>query len=146
MRYLDSDIAFTEDGDFFFDEEKGDIKTVTNEENELLLQTILKRLQSSSRDWNIKNVVVADLEYFHGERSSESMKQLAEYKITEMLLAEDMLELEDISVDVEVFEDGKLGALISIFKKDSKLAANVNLGLLYDIKHNRFIPQFILGF
>jgi len=145
MKYLDTDIIFTEDGDFLFDELRGDIKVCNNQRNDLLIQTIIKRLQSSERDWNINKVVTSDVEFFYGERSNEAIYELLTFKIAESLLAEGMLELKDIDVNVKQYEPGKLAILINISKKDSSLAADVSIALTYDLKDNRFIPRIIVG-
>ena len=145
MKYLNTDIVFTEDGDFIFDESKGDLQVVNNQYNELLLQTILKRLQSSDRDWGIQNIITSDIEYLRGESNIDASLEIIRFKVAEALLGEEILKLQDIDIEAEKLNDNDIGVFISIRKKDSSLSADINLGLVYDIKNNRFVPQLILG-
>lgn len=145
MKYLNTDIVFTEDGDFIFDESKGDLQVVNNQYNELLLQTILKRLQSSDRDWGIQNIITSDIEYLRGESNIDASLEIIRFKVAEALLGEEILKLQDIDIEAEKLNDNDIGVFISIRKKDSSLSADINIGLVYDIKNNRFVPQLILG-
>lgn len=145
MKYLNTDITFTEDGDFIFDESKGDFEVVNNQYNELLLQTLLKRLQSSNRDWKIQDVVTSDIEYLRGETNDDAALEIIRYKVAEALLSEEVLKLEDINIQTEKLNNNDIGIFILIQKKDRSLSADINIGLTYDIKNNRFVPRLILG-
>jgi len=142
------DIFFTEDGEILFDENRMDIERAHETELEVLNQTILKRLQSSDEDWQIKSAISANLNYLIGSPKTIEVQEEAENLVFNALTSDGLVDPDLIRVQAEGFDSNILMVSISIFNRPG-LGSNVlevyNLGFSYDLRDNRCIPRFIDG-
>ena len=65
------DLSFTEDGDFFFKRRNG-LEESGYENNQLLIEKLILRIQSSSYDWGSFLPESANLDYFRGAPVNDS--------------------------------------------------------------------------
>ena len=139
------DLFFTEDGEILFDEDKRDIERAYESEGEILIQTVLKRLQSVSEDWNIKGVISSNLEYLRGSARSEGVEDEAIQMVYGALVADKLVVPESIRISTEGYHENMLLINVTIFGEQNRLLNTYNLGFSYDMRSNRCIPRYVLG-
>jgi len=139
------DLFFTEDGEILFDENSRDILRAYESEGEILIQTIIKRLQSNDEDWNLSNMISANLSYLVGSTSGTELEEEASQMIYSVLIADELVPPESVFVSVKAYDADMLLLSVNILGDQNRLLNTYNLGLLYDMRMNRCIPRYILG-
>jgi len=97
------DLQMTNTGDFrlsLSDTGIDDIKSITNEENEILMQNIILRLSSNKSDWATINNSILPIDFgaFLGLPLNESLLQTIVERIISSLVFDNLLSVNEITV------------------------------------------------
>jgi hypothetical protein len=139
------DLFFTEDGEFLIDESRKDFERAYESEAEVLLQTIIKRLQSSHEDWGLQGAVYSDLAALVGSPRSDAVISEAMQMVQSALIEDNLVSPERLRINMEGYDANILMLNITIYGEGSEAANIYNLGFSYDMRDNRCIPRYILG-
>jgi len=141
------DLYFAEDGDFVFDEERGDISTTKGEEFRCFQQSIVMRMENGRDEFGIASAfnsefgfepqsafpdIFANLEDFHGLRLNDSTLSLIKQRVSRCLNSD----LAFANVDHRV----------SVIKKSSDSVEILLMFLFPFSKSNGEMDQFILQY
>jgi hypothetical protein len=141
------DLELTYEGDLRLSlDEAGvaDIKEVTNEENELLMQNIILRLSSKRDDWAVlnNNIIPLDLTMFLGMPLNETLTNAIINRIISGLVFGNLLSVDEISVASVYYALNECYLAFNIRPKNNQ---NYKKALLisYDSSNNMLTPTVI---
>jgi hypothetical protein len=134
------DIRFTEDGDLFFFE--GKVESVNNEENELLLDILFRRLQSYIGDWRSNKALENSINNYRGEVLNETIVELIGEEIRRILIEEEIVFEENILVKALKADPESVVFGVEIYNKKNR-NRDLYLGFVYDQRVNQIIPRYI---
>lgn len=136
------DLTFTEDGDFFFEVGRG-LTESGYANNQLLIEKLILRIQSSSYDWDSFIPVTANLDDFRGAQLTSAtvsniQNQLYEAIIEDGLVRPGTVLFQSIFLTLE-----GVGFKITIIGDANQLPSDINLGFSYNLENNRMIAKII---
>ncbi len=142
------DIALSFNSDFILElDDAGiqDIKTITNEENELLMQNIILRLSSNKNEWaqlSNQNIIPIDFSMFLGMPLDETLMQAISDKIIASLVFQNLLSIDEITVSTSYYSLNECYLGLNIKPKNNQ---NFKKSLLisYDSSTNILTPTVI---
>lgn len=137
------DLVFTEDGEILFDPERNDFKRAFESEYEPLIQTVLKRIQSSEEDWLLNGAVSANLNYFFGSTVTEESVEEIKSMIFQSLTSDGFIDPDKLIVESEIFDSNILLFNISVFVNENDFYNVFNMGFSYNTRDNRCTPRYI---
>lgn len=130
------DIFFTDDGDLFFDEYKRDFHLAGIERNEILETTILRRLNSSQREWDTPLGNHASLDDFIGVRVEQSLTFLIKERILDTLTRDGFLKRSEILIESSGLTSNTVILYINILKSFEG-SEGLNFKLFYNSRNNK---------
>lgn len=136
------DLSFTEDGDFFFKRRNG-LEESGYENNQLLIEKLILRIQSSSYDWGSFLPESANLDYFRGAPVNDSTLNQMQNQIYETIIADGLVEPGSVIFDEAFLTVEGIGFSIFIIGEPNELPSNVNIGFSYNLENNRMIAKLI---
>ena len=139
---LSLDLSFTEDGDFFFRRRQG-LSESGYENNQLLIEKLITRIQSSSYDWGSFVPVCANLDYFRGAPLTERTIEDMQNQIYETIIEGGLVAPGSVIFDRTYLSTEGVGFNIFIIGEPNELPSNVNLGFSYNLENNRMIAKLI---
>lgn len=139
-----TDLTMTEDGDLFLSD-KRDLDVTYNNKNELLLEIITRRFQSSNYDWNIDSVVTSNIDYVRGFDLNNNLVDYIIEIIASTLVDDFLIKRKNIFSDGVIESDNKINFVTIIQLEDSYDNEFLNLNFSYDLRQNRFVPRFTQG-
>lgn len=134
------DIRFTEDGDLFLFE--GKVESVDNEENELLLDILFRRLQSYAGDWGTNKALENSINSYRGEVLNETTVELIGEEIRRIFMEEELVFDENILVKALKADAESVVFGVEIYNKKNK-NRDLYLGFVYDQRVSQIIPRYI---
>lgn len=136
------DLSFTEDGDFFFKSRSG-LEESGYENNQLLIEKLILRIQSSSYDWGTFVPETANLDYFRGAPVTDSTLNEMQNRIYETITADGLVDPSSVIFDEAFLTVEGIGFSIFIIAEPNELPQNVNIGFSYNLETNRMIAKVI---
>ena len=136
------DLTFTEDGDFFFRSRSG-LEESGYENNQLLIEKLILRIQSSSYDWGTFVPECANLDYFRGQPLNEGVIADIQGQLYETIIDGGLVAPGSVVFGNTFLTPEGLGFSIFIIGEPNQLPSNVNLGFSYNLENNRMIAKLI---
>jgi hypothetical protein len=141
-RSTDKDFYFTDDGDFLFDEKRGDLKIVNQKDNLNLFSQIIKRVQSKIGDWDIPGIVTTRFDSIIGTSISDDVLRFVEEDLTLALLNGGLLLINEFIVKASSLDKQTIAIGIQVKSSDPKVDKPIRLLLTYDTRMSQIIPRF----
>jgi hypothetical protein len=135
------DLSFSEDGDFILDRNNS-LKIIDDTYNDILKETIMRRIQSSTRDWDNENIKALSLDEFRGERLTSDIVQYLKFLIYKILTDDGLVGINEVFVSDSPFTDGYVAFSVVINRKD-KYGNDLIVNFGYDMRMNKIMPRFI---
>ena len=139
-----TDLTMTEDGDLFLSD-KRDLDVTYNNKNELLLEIITRRFQSSNYDWDLDSIVTSNIDYVRGFDLNNNLVDYIIEIIASTLVDDFLIKRKNIFSDGVIESDNKINFVTIIQIEDSYDNEFLNLNFSYDLRQNRFVPRFTQG-
>ena len=139
-----TDLTMTEDGDLFLSD-KRDLDVTYNNKNELLLEIITRRFQSSNYDWDLDSIVTSNIDYVRGFDLNNNLVDYIIEIIASTLVDDFLIKRKNIFSDGVIESDNKINFVTIIQLEDSYDNEFLNLNFSYDLRQNRFVPRFTQG-
>lgn len=136
----DMDICFTEDGDFLF--KRNNIYLSKGDDNEILIDTIMRRLQSSSIDWESNKIIAANLDYYRGEKITSNLVNLIGSEILNTIIADNLISEKYVDIKATRLNPEQINYTIIVYAKQNA-DTNIVIGLMYDQRVNKIIPRYL---
>lgn len=135
------DIKLTEDLDFFLTKNNS-LEIINDDYNQILIDTILRRLQCSSSDWDSNSVLFASLDSFRGERLTRDMVEYIKSEIFRVLISDGLLSINEVEI-LELPGNGlTLDFFLRVYRKD-KYGNDLILNFNYDTRVNKIAQRFL---
>lgn len=141
-RSTDKDFYFTDDGDFLFDEKRGDLKVVNQKDNLNLFSQIIKRIQSKSGDWSIPGIVSTRFDSIIGASISDDILRFIEEDLTIALLSGGLLSINEFMVKASSLDRQTIAIGLQVKSSDLKVDKPIRLLVTYDTRMSQIIPRF----
>ena len=139
-RYKDiRDLYFTEEGDFYYDEDRDDFSDTKDDQYRGLLQKIHTRLSSTTGDWAMQADIGSNLGDFVGKPNTQAIGEQIKRRIYSALSNGSLLNSKELAVDVIPITRKKLAIILSINPGD--VANYITLTYTYDMRDNKLIPR-----
>lgn len=135
------DLSFSEDGDFILDRNNS-LKIIDDTYNDILKETIIRRIQSSTRDWDNENIKALSLDEFRGERLTSDVVQYLKFLIYKILTDDGLVGINEVFVSDSPFTEGYVAFSVVINRKD-KYGNDLIVNFGYDMRMNKIMPRFI---
>lgn len=139
IKNKEKDLSFTEDGDFLI--KRNSLRFSSDSKNELLLDILIRRLQSSSTDWNSRKAISADLDIFRGEILNTEIISIIAETIYAALIADELLDGNQIDIKINQIDKERVVYSVVVYSKNDE--NNIVLGIMYDQRVNKIIPRYI---
>lgn len=133
------DLYFTEEGDFFYDTDRGEFADTANDQYRGLIQKIQTRLSSTQGDWALQAGLGANMGDFVGKRNTREIGEKIKSRIYSELV--NVLPQRDLIVDVIPITTKRLAIVLSITPGDVK--KKLSLTYTYDMRDNKLVPRNI---
>jgi hypothetical protein len=135
------DFKLTEDCDFFLNKNNS-LEIINNDYNQILIDTIVRRLESSSLDWDSEVIISASLDYFRGERLTQDIVEYIKSEILRVLISDGLLSLGEVDI-VELPMSGlTLDFFLRVYRKD-KYGNDLLISFNYDTRENKIAQRFL---
>lgn len=141
IKKKDRDIFFTEDGDLFLDDNKN-LLFSKEENDDLLLNIIQKRIQSNSTDWSLQTILTADLYDFAGAQVTFDNIEKIQNQIINCLTSDGLVKPEEISISAIPVNPGFISFVMSIKKRNYSFG-DLSLSISYDMRDNKISTRYI---
>jgi hypothetical protein len=135
------DLSFSEDGDFILDRNNS-LKIIDDTYNDILKETIMRRIQSSTRDWDNENIKALSLDEFRGERLTSDVVQYLKFLIYKILTDDGLVGINEVFVSDSPFTESYVAFSVVINRKD-KYGNDLIVNFGYDMRMNKIMPRFI---
>ena len=135
------DLSFSEDGDFILDRNNS-LKIIDDTYNDILKETIMRRIQSSTRDWDNENIKALSLDEFRGERLTSDVVQYLKFLIYKILTNDGLVGINEVFVSDSPFTESYVAFSVVINRKD-KYGNDLIVNFGYDMRMNKIMPRFI---
>lgn len=135
------DLDFTDDGDLFLNKNKS-INLINDDENQVLIGILLRRLQSSIGDWDTDKAIVSSLDMFRGDALTADKVFFIKSEIYKILITDSLLDINEI----EIFELPYYGTSLDFFvkiKRKDFFGNDLIFSFNYDMRMNKIDQRFI---
>lgn len=142
INYDSKDILLTEDFDIIVSKKTNKIRNATYHDNELLEQTIIKRIQSNVNDFEIEKVFAANLNEELGNRIDDALVNRIQSRIVEALTVDGFLESENLAISVAVESNVNIMFTINVYNNRIDREEIFSYGFSYNLDNNLTVQNF----
>lgn len=142
INYDSKDIFFTEDFDIIVSKKTDKIRSASYQDNELLEQTILKRIQSNTKDFEISKVFAANLDEELGSRIDDDIVNRIQSRIIEALTVDGFLESENLLISVVIQDYVNILFTINVINNRINKNEIFSYGFSYNLDSNLTVQNF----
>ena len=142
INYDSKDIFLTEDFDIIVSKKTDKIRNATYQDNELLEQTILKRIQSNTKDFEISKVFAANLNEELGSRIDDDIVNRIQSRIIEALTVDGFLESENLLISVVIKDYVNILFTINVINNRINKDEIFSYGFSYNLDSNLTVQNF----
>ena len=132
------DAFFSSNGDYRLGT-RGDLERTVGYDQRILVQTIVKRMSSTTRDWPMQPEIGANLGDFVGQANTQENARLIKSRIVSELVRGGLISGQDLSV--QVLPLSKTAILIAVFVKTNDSSQPLAVQFTYDMRDNKMIPR-----
>ena len=142
INYDSKDIFLTEDFDIIVSKKTDKIRNASYQDNELLEQTILKRIQSNTKDFEISKVFAANLNEELGSRIDDDIVNRIQSRIIEALTVDGFLESENLLISVVIQDYVNILFTINVINNRINKDEIFSYGFSYNLDSNLTVQNF----
>ena len=142
INYDSKDIFLTEDFDIIVSKKTDKIRSASYQDNELLEQTILKRIQSNTKDFEISKVFAANLNEELGSRIDDDIVNRIQSRIIEALTVDGFLESENLLISVVIQDYVNILFTINVINNRINKDEIFSYGFSYNLDSNLTVQNF----
>ena len=142
INYDSKDIYLTEDFDIIVSKRNDKVRTAGYHDNELLEQTLIKRIQSNVKDFEITKVFAANLNEELGSKMDENLINRIQSSIIEALTIDGFLEIENLSISVVIKDYVNVMFTINIINNRINRDEILSYGFSYNLDSNLTVQNF----
>lgn len=142
INYDSKDIFLTEDFDIIVSKKTDKIRNASYQDNELLEQTILKRIQSNTKDFEISKVFAANLNEELGSRIDDDIVNRIQSRIIEALTVDGFLESENLLISVVIKDYVNILFTINVINNRINKDEIFSYGFSYNLDSNLTVQNF----
>ena len=142
INYDSKDIFFTEDFDIIVSKKTDKIRSASYQDNELLEQTILKRIQSNTKDFEISKVFAANLNEELGSKIDDDIVNRIQSRIIEALTVDGFLESENLLISVVIQDYVNILFTINVINNRINKDEIFSYGFSYNLDSNLTVQNF----
>ena len=142
INYDSKDIFLTEDFDIIVSKKTDKVRNATYQDNELLEQTITKRIQTNANDFEIEKILCANLNDELGSKIDNSLVNRIQSRIIETLTVDGFLESENLSISVVM--QNNINAIVTINVYNNRINRDeiFSYGFSYNLDNNLTVQNF----
>jgi hypothetical protein len=137
------DLIYTEDCDFYLDQNRNISKTNDDVNLSRLKQTIIKRLQTTYSDYVVPsrdNILNADLLDYLGKNINQELLSTLKYNIYNVLTYDGLIDSTNLKFLNQEILETEVYLLISIEQSKN---LPIYLNIVYDTKNNHVTPRIL---
>lgn len=142
INYDSKDIFLTEDFDIIVSKKTDKVRNATYQDNELLEQTITKRIQTNANDFEIEKILCANLNDELGSKIDNSLVNRIQSRIIETLTVDGFLESENLSISVVMQNNINAIVTINIYNNRINRDEIFSYGFSYNLDNNLTVQNF----
>ncbi len=133
------DLFFSSDGDFRV-APSGDLEVTDSFEHRAVIQSILKRIMSSSGDWALQPELGANMADFIGKPNTRETGEALKNRVADELLRGGLVRAADLDVQVFPLSEREIILLVIVRTTSEE---PILIQFTYDLRNNRLIPRNI---
>ena len=133
MNYNERDMLISDDFDLVIDKRANNFKEASWQDNTLVEQVLLQRIQSNIDDFQLTRVIAASLNSDLGTKLDTFLLESIRAKIIEALTIDGVFERENVEVNLVVKDYSSV--IISIIIKKTRLVTEIN-NVVYIFSYN----------
>ena len=133
MNYNESDMLLSDDFDLLIDKRVNNFREASWQDNTLVEQVLLQRIQSNIDDFQLTRIIAAWLNSDLGTKLDGFLLENIRAKIIEALTIDGVFERENVEVNLVVKDFSNL--IISIIIKKTRLVTEIN-NVVYIFSYN----------
>lgn len=133
MNYNESDMLLSDDFDLLIDKRVNNFREASWQDNTLVEQVLLQRIQSNIDDFQLTRIIAASLNDDLGTKLDAFLLENIRAKIIEALTIDGVFERENVEVNLVVKDFSNL--IISIIIKKTRLVTEIN-NVVYIFSYN----------
>lgn len=142
INYDSKDIFLTEDFDIIVSKKTDKVRNATYQDNELLEQTIIRRIQTNANDFEIEKILCANLNDELGSKVDNSLINRIQSRIIETLTVDGFLESENLSISVVMQNNVNAIVTINIYNNRINRDEIFSYGFSYNLDNNLTVQNF----
>jgi hypothetical protein len=142
INYDSKDIFLTEDFDIIVSKKTDKVRNATYEDNELLEQTITRRIQTNANDFEIEKILCANLNDELGSKIDNSLVNRIQSRIIETLTIDGFLESENLSISVVMQNNVNAIVTINVYNNRINRDEIFAYGFSYNLDNNLTVQNF----
>lgn len=142
ISYNSKDIYLTEDFDIIVSKRTDKVRNASYQDNELLEQTIIKRIQSNSNNFEITKVFSANLNEELGNRMDDVLVNRVQSKIIEVLTIDGFLKSENLMISVVIQDYVNILLTINVINNRENRDEVFSYGFSYNLDSNLTVQNF----
>lgn len=132
------DLFFSNNGDFRLGS-NGSLERTVGYDYRALVQTIVKRISSSTGDWPMQRQIGSNLGDFVGQDNSRETANLIRSRIVTELTKGNFIAASNLRV--QILPVSKTSIIILIFIRTSDPSQPISINFTYDMRDNKLIPR-----
>lgn len=136
----DKDLFLTEDGELYFDTFSGDFELVEKVNNDLLINILKRRFQSSDYEWRLNSIISGDFDLLRGSSINQELVGSLRSLISSALSADFLLDPNNFQINILNIDKSTLGIGIIIFERDRSVDKQLFISFTYDYRENKLTP------
>ena len=136
----DKDLFLTEDGELYFDTFSGDFELVEKLNNDLLINILKRRFQSSDYEWRLNSIISGDFDLLRGSSINQELVGSLRNLISSALSADFLLDPNNFQINILNIDKSTLGIGIIIFERDRSVDKQLFISFTYDYWENKLTP------
>ena len=133
MNYNESDMLLSDDFDLLIDKRVNNFREASWQDNTLVEQVLLQRIQSNIDDFQLTRIIAASLNSDLGTKLDGFLLENIRAKIIEALTIDGVFERENVEVNLVVKDYSSV--IISIIIKKTRLVTEIN-NVVYIFSYN----------
>ncbi len=134
-RFKDTDLYFTEAGDFFLDVDTGDLADTSNDFYRGFIQRIDTRVSAAKGDWKYQPLIGVSLTDYTGKQNTADLGRQIKQAVYGELIQDDLLRPGEFSIDVLPVADDQL--MIGVFIALPGTQHSITRTYTYSVRDNK---------